>query len=178
MSVNYKILCEVKFLHEYYLTDKDGATIFEKPLQSDRLDFLRNRFQLQYPSVNEDLLYEPAEPAKTMLGNLHLRVIPSYSGFKLFTSVKEQILAGNIKAYKPSQGLADDLPVLIQLKRKNTAFDSFSNTSINRSIPASYYFTNRDMGVPLVSPILSRPVSSRDDTLRYEQGELAFDTGD
>jgi len=45
-------------MHEYYLTEKDGNTIFSKPLQQDRLDYLRNEFELGRESINQDLSFE------------------------------------------------------------------------------------------------------------------------
>lgn len=178
MSINYKILCEVKFLHEYYLTDKDGTTIFDKPLQADRLNFLRERFRFRYPSINEHLVYEPATAVKTLFSNYKLRVVESYSGFKLFTSVKEELLAGNIKAYKPVFPLPDNFPLLVQLRNKNSFLDTLSNGCYKKPLPGKYYFTNRDIGPSGIFPSLSMPPSIRNDALPYEQGELAFDTTD
>jgi hypothetical protein len=107
-----------------------------------------------------------------------LRVIQAYSGFKLFTSVKERMLAGGVKAYQPALDIADELSIFILLKRRNSFLDTFSNSSINRSLHARYYFTNRNLGNPQLSPVLSRFLPLRDDTITYEQGELVEDPGD
>ncbi len=178
MSVNYKILCEIKLLHEFYLTDKDGSNIFDLASQTDRITFLRKRFSFNYPSINNHLAYEPANPLKDVFKNFKLRVIPAYSGFKLFVSVKEQELPGNIIGYKPFLPLADDMPIIIQLRKRDNLLDSFSNSIVGKSLPSRYYFTNRDLGTTQSSPVLSRSIPLRNDTQTHEQGELAFDTGD
>lgn len=179
MAINYKILFEVKLLHEYYLTDKDGSTIFDKPIQSEKLEFLRKRFNYNYPSINDDLTYEVPASLKATFANNKLRLINVYSGFRVFASVKEEMLTGNIKAYKPSQSLPEDLPIIINLNNRNTLLDTLSNSSLKRLLPAKYYFSNRDLGGDgQLFPVLSRPLPFRDDTLQYEQGELALDQVD
>jgi hypothetical protein len=178
MEINYKILCEVKLLHEFYLTDSDGSTIFDLASQADRINFLRTRFAFNYPSINNHISFEPALAQKVAFENLKLRVISSYSGFKLFVSVKEEILPGNIKAYRPLMTLADTMPIIIRLAKKDTLLESFSNSTVKKPIPARYYFTNRNLGTAQLSPVLSRSLPVRNDLQTYEQGELAFDTGD
>jgi len=178
MITNYKILCEVKLLHEFYLTDKDGSTIFDLPAQQDKIDFLTKRFEFDYPSINNDLSYEPSENQKQVFENNKIRVIQSYSGFKVFVSVKEKMLAGNIKAYQHALNVADDLSIFILLKKRNNFLDSFSNSSIARAVHARYYFTNRNLGETKVPPVLSTFPPLRDDTIRYEQGQLVVDPSD
>ena len=178
MSVNYKPLCEVKLLHEYYLTARDGTTVFDLPVQADRLSFLKERFRFRYPSINEHLAFEPATAVGSLFSNYRLRVIESYSGFKLFTSVTEEMLPGGIKAYKPLFSIPENFPLLIQLRNKNFFLDTISNSSFKKPLRSKYYFTNRNLGAPRIFPSLTRSLSLRDDTLQYEQGELVFDPGD
>jgi hypothetical protein len=40
MALIYKILFEVKLIHEYFFTDKNGDTIFAQANQSDRINML------------------------------------------------------------------------------------------------------------------------------------------
>jgi len=171
MAVNYKILFEVRLLHEYYLTDKDGKTIFDLPVQQDRLEFLAERFRSDYPSINDDLAYELPESDKSMAA-LKLRVIEAYSGFRVFTPVSEQVLTGGIRAYKPSFAIPVDFPILIQLRKKSSSLDAISNSGIRQDLPARYYFTNRNLDESQVFPLLSRALPALDNTQRYEQGEL------
>jgi len=44
MAIIYKTLFEVKLLHEFYLTRKDGNTIFALPDQPARLKFLLDEY--------------------------------------------------------------------------------------------------------------------------------------
>ena len=83
MSIVYKILCEVKLMHEYYLTGSNGETIFDEALQQDRILFLQEQFINDIRSVNQDIEFVVPEMLQEMYKNYHLRIVPSYSGFKL-----------------------------------------------------------------------------------------------
>jgi hypothetical protein len=94
------------------------------------------------------------------------------------TRVLKQVLTDGSHIYKPVVPLADNFPILVQLQKKASALDTLSNSSSQRSLPASYYFTNRNPGAPQTYPLLSRTVPLRDDTQQYEQGELVRDSAD
>src|SRR5688572_6668671 len=113
----YKILCEVKWLHEYYLTRDKGETIFEKAAQSDRLDFLFDRFVKDLPSIHEDLEFLE-HPLNKTLGNYRVRILPSYAGFKLAIECKKDKLADNTVIYTPIIPLPDQLCFRIMVREK------------------------------------------------------------
>lgn len=178
MTINYKILCEVKLLHEYYLSDQDGTTIFDKALQQERLDYLQGRANFRQPSIEKDLVFEVPESAQAVFNNYKLRLVRSYSGFKIFAAVKEQALGGGIKGFRPEFSLHDSLPVIVSLRPQTPVLDTLSNSPLRKALPAKYYFTNRNLGDAQSFPVLSRPLPLRDDTLTYEQGDLVLDSGD
>lgn len=178
MTINYKILCEVKLLHEYYLSDQDGTTIFDKALQQERLDYLQGRANFRQPSIEKDLAFEVPESAQAVFSNHKLRLVRSYSGFKIFAAVKEQALGGGIKGFRPEFTLNDSLPIIVNLKPQTPVLETLSNSPLKKALPAKYYFTNRNLGDAQSFPVLSRPLPLRDDTLTYEHGELVLDPGD
>ncbi len=55
MPLIYKILCDVKWMHEYYLTGSNGQGVFDFPLQTDRLNFLFEQFRKDAPTINSNL---------------------------------------------------------------------------------------------------------------------------
>lgn len=178
MTINYKILCEVKLLHEYYLSDQDGTTIFDKALQQERLDYLQGRANFRQPSIEKDLSFEVPEPTQTLFSNYKMRLVRSYSGFKIFTAVKEQALGGGIKGFRPELSLPDSLPIIISLKPQTPVLETLSNSPLRKALPAKYYFTNRNLGEAQSFPTLSRPLPLRNDSLTYGQGDLVLDPGD
>src|SRR4030095_3909606 len=114
----YKILCEVKWLHEYYLTRDKGETIFQEPTQSDRLDFLFDRFVKDLPSIHEDLQFME-HPLNKTFSNYHIRVLPSYAGFKLAVKCKKGKLADGTVVYAPIVALPDQLCLRVMIREKN-----------------------------------------------------------
>jgi len=177
MPLIYKTLLEVKLLHEYYLTDSDGSTIFDKASQDLRLSYLEDRSRRGMPSIDNDLSYTIPDPVQSTFSHYHLRLIPAYSGFRIMIQVIPVSLPGNITAYQPLTPLPDDLPIIIFLNRKNPFLDNFTNSRVQRILPAGYFFTNQDIPLPRTFPFLSSPVAPRDNSYTYEQGELSLNTG-
>lgn len=178
MTINYKILCEVKLLHEYYLSGPDGTTIFDKALQQERLDYLQDRANFRQPSIEKDLAFEVPEPALAIFTNYKLRLVRSYSGFKIFTAVKEVALDGGVKGFRPEASFPDNLPIIIGLKPQTPVMETLSNGPLRKALPAKYYFTNRSLGEAQSFPVLSRPLPLRDDAAAYGQGDLVLDASD
>src|SRR6476619_2596672 len=92
MAVIYKILFEVRVLHEYYLTQADGQSIFNLANQVDRIEFIKNRFLQDDRSINSELSFNLPDPLKKIFDNYHLRLLPVYSGCKVAIEVKRQTL--------------------------------------------------------------------------------------
>ena len=57
-SLIYKTLFEIKLMHEFYLTEKDGNTIFDLADQKDRINFLLNQYTIDRSSVNKDIEFK------------------------------------------------------------------------------------------------------------------------
>src|SRR4051812_45513931 len=109
MALIYKTLFEVKLLHEYYLTEKDGTTIFEKVLLQDRMNFLNNKYSFDLPSISDDMEFEIPEEAKEVFAGHRMRLLKSYSGFKVVIGVTKSIRADGSIEYRPLVSLKDDV---------------------------------------------------------------------
>jgi hypothetical protein len=171
----YKILCEVKWLHEYYLTRDKGETIFEKPVQSDRLNFLFDRFEKDLPSIHEDLEFE-SHPLNNTLKNYRIRVLPSYAGFKLAISCKKEKLADNTIVYAPVIPLPDQLCLRIMTREKKNINRFSAETSASPLTPI-LYFSNNDIPAARTFPFLSSPLPGFVATQPYVQSEIALHAG-
>ena len=174
MSVIYKTLFEVKLMHEYYLTKKDGAVVFENPDQPSRLNFLEDEFTIERPSVNDDISFEFPESLKQKYESLHLRILPTYSGCRIVVRVQEQILSDQSVVYQPLVPLSDKLNIFILLNRKNFNIDNYSNARVKRSCSSTYFFTNLDNISPRTFPFLTSSIAAQDNSFIYEQGELSM----
>lgn len=174
MSVIYKTLFEVKLMHEYYLTKKDGAVVFENSDQPSRLNFLDEEFTVERPSINDDISFEFPDTLKQKYESLHLRILPTYSGCRVVVRVQEQIFSDQTVVYQPLVPLSNTLNIFILLTRKNFNIDSYSNARIKRSCSSTYIFSNLDSLSPRTFPFLTSSVPTQVSSFIYEQGELSL----
>jgi len=171
----YKILCEVKWLHEYYLMRDHGETIFEKAAQADRLSFLYEQFAKDLPSIHEDLEFL-VHPLNHTFNNYHIRLLPSYAGFKLAVKCRKEKLADNTVVYSPVADLPDQLCLRVMIREKRD-IQRFSAEIAARPFKPAWYFTNDDVPFPKTAPFLSAPIPTFSASQTYAQGELALHAG-
>lgn len=172
MSIVYKIVCEVKLMHEYYLTGSNGQTVFDEALQDDRIDFLQQQFINDNRTVNQDIEFVIPEMLQEMYRSYHLRIIPSYSGFKLAARCIRQKLADGTTVYEPFVSLPNSLPIYVLLRAKNN-ISSFSSIPFDKPLQSAYFFTNDDFPGVKSFPFLASSVPAFDAAKIYEQGEIA-----
>jgi hypothetical protein len=170
MSLVYKTILDVKIMHEYYLTDKEGNSIFSKPLQQDRLDYLANEFELGRESINQDLSYEFPSYLKSMYDDLGVKIIPAYSGFRVVVRVKPITLADDSLVFQPNSALPDNIFVCVM--KRNSAFDSYTQSIFKDAFPAISLFSNDELTAPRNFPFLTNSISSFSASKDYQQGEL------
>ena len=172
-SLIYKTLFEVKLMHEFYVTEKDGTVVFQLADQKDRINFLLSQYAIDRESVNKDVAFKFPEEFKSKYDGYYLKLLPTYSGCKVALQVKQIILPDNSLVYKPFIPLPDDLNIHIQIDRKNNAIDAYTNKLISTAVPSMYLFSNENLLSSKTFPFLTANVSAFDAGKFYEQGELA-----
>lgn len=173
MNTVYKILFEMRLLHEFYLTDKEGKNIFDFPAQADRLNFLKQRFDADAENIEDEIAFEIPEKTKVLFDNYHLKLVPSYAGFKIAVNVIPKKLPGGTVVYEPKYTLPDDLCISVLAIKKSQRLDSFTNAKMEKLLPATYYFSNENTVTgPRIFPFLSADITAFDAGATYEQGEL------
>jgi hypothetical protein len=179
MRTLYKILFEVKVLHEFYLTDPQGSSVFDLAAQPDRLQFLLSRFAADVASVNEDLQFCLSDEQKALFRNYHMVLINSYSGFQVAIEVNDTQLADGTTVYTPVITPGDDLNMLIGVRETRSFLDQITNGRLSTAVKAARYFSNEKVFDAKLSPSLSSPLQTTMAGYTYEQGELAsFGAGD
>jgi hypothetical protein len=173
MPVIYKILVEVKVLHEFYLTQTDGQTIFNLPAQSDRIEFLRNQFLRSERNITSELFFDQPVILNKIFENYHLKLLPAYAGCKIAIEVKRQTLPDGTVVYTPKVPLPEDLNIFLLLTKINDTPDAYTNTRMKRTNNSVYYFSNENIPDGKTFPSLSNPISAFDAALAYEQGDPA-----
>jgi hypothetical protein len=172
MTTIYKILAEVKILHEYYLTDADGKSIFSLGLIADRKQFLQDFYLKGQKGIHSDISFSFSP--ESIYKEYHLKLLPTYSGFKIGVEVNRKLSGGQV-AFTPVIDLPAGTLINVLVKGVDSRIKSFTNSRIQGLINASYFFTNDLSG--LSSPFLSQPINNEDTTYPYEQGELAVVLG-
>ncbi|WP_440133005.1 hypothetical protein [Chitinophaga sancti] len=173
MQTIYKILFEVKVLHEYYLTNPKGDTVFDLDNQADRLIFLNDRLDKDAASVNNDISFDLTPELLQLFKDHHLRLLPSYSGCKVGIEVNASFLPDGTRVYTPKIPLPADLPITLFIRVKNPVFHTITNSRIVTPVPATYYFSNDSVLSALNFPSLSSRIADFTAGYTYEQGELA-----
>jgi len=173
MALIYKILFEVKLIHEFFFTDKNGDTIFMQPTQSARMSVLLDEFSGDRNSINNDVNFEFPENLLTLYKNYNLKIIPGYSGCKVAIRVNQKTLSDNTLVYEPFEPVPDNFDINILLSKKNNLIEGYSNSVISRPVQSLYYFTNETSVSPKTFPFLTNDISALDSGRKYQQGELA-----
>ncbi len=172
MAVIYKILFEVNLLHEYYLTNIDGKTIFELPDQDSRIDHLHKEYEKGRESVSKDLEFHFPDEFKQSYESYCLKLLPTYSGFRLAVRVDRKKLQDGTIVYKPLIAMPNDLNIFVIFSKRSSVLDNYSNIKINSPLPGTYYFTNQKTLSDKSFPFLTNPIAEFDSNHTYEQGEL------
>lgn len=172
MNTLYKTLFEVRILHGFYQTDSDGSSIFDLP-PAGRTTFLANRLARGERSITSDLRFIIPEPAMATYSNYHLRLLSTYSGYKVAVECN-RITGGPLTEFAPKVPLPASLNIPLLIMRTGTDLDAISNTRMLRNLQTAFYFSNETVFNAKTAPFLSEPVPALDGGYAYEQGELAL----
>ncbi len=172
MPILYKTICETKILHEYFLTREDGSSIFDKALPQERLDYLLEEASNDRDTINNDLEFAFPEVFKNDYASMDLKVIPSYSGFKLAGKVTALPQPDGSIQYTPYSQIPAGINIYILANRKEVRVDSYTNARMKRTFPATWFFSADDLADVKTGPFLTNAISNYDATFNYEQGEL------
>jgi hypothetical protein len=173
LKLLYKILFEVKILHEYYLTNPDQTSVFQNAKQADRLAWLSTRFAKEQPVISEDVQFRLSSSMARMFKNQKLILLNSYSGFQVAIQVNEVPQSGGSVAYAPAIALSADFNMVILMTQQVGQFGLLTNGRMGRPIPSLYYFSNEKLTSAKTAPVLSTAISAQSSTYAYEQGELS-----
>ncbi|OQP60586.1 hypothetical protein A3860_32750 [Niastella vici] len=171
----YKILCEVKWLHEYYCTLEKGETIFEKAAQQDRMNFLFDRFVKDLPSIHEDLEFV-AHSTNNTFPDHYVRVLPAYAGFKLAVQCRKEKLMDGTIVYRPFVNLPNELCLRIMVRPKKN-ISRYSAEISPGPLQPLWYFSSNDLTAARTFPFLTAPIPAFVNTQSYVQSELALHAG-
>jgi len=172
----YKTLVNVFVMHEYYLSDWKGNTVFDLPLQIDRVNYVMTKCSGDMTSINDHIKYVIPQSQIPIFQNYGIQLCREASGFKLVVEVIESILPDGTIAYTPRTPFPANINLQVLIVSDDYFIESVSNTKIEAPIPGAYYFSNENTTGVRTFPALTSPISARG-TSKYEQGELTFSVG-
>jgi hypothetical protein len=173
MKLLYKILFEVKILHEYYLTNPDQTSVFQDAKQADRLTWLSNRFAKDQPVLSDDVQFQLPSCMTRLFKNQKMILLKSFSGFQVAIQVNEIPQSGGTFEYAPAVPLPANCNMLILVRQQVGQFGRLTNSRMQRPVQSLYYFSNEKLTTPKTAPVLSTAISAQSSTYTYEQGELS-----
>ena len=176
ITVDYKILFEVRVLHDYYLygadplgTGGEAKSFFamDTPAQSARLQALLRSGRYD---MRGELDFVVGSAGRAAFGDFRLRMITTPTGFYVGMEVQPAKPATPPGRFRPAIAPAKDTVLTFGLAFLNPSFGAISNVRLDRDADSLYYFSNtgRHDGLSL-----SRPVESLAAGQRYRMGDLA-----
>jgi len=172
----YKTLFEVKFLHEFFLVNESGNSVFDVANATDRETFLTSMFTSDHENIGRDISFDFPDEFKQTYRGYYLKLFTTYTGFKVAIQVNKVVMPDNSIQYQPFVSLPDDLNIFIIATKNNSLIDVYSNARISRSVPALYFFSNDNISDAKVFPFITSNISTEKTGYAYEQGELAIDS--
>jgi len=173
MSFIYKTLFTINILHEYFLTNPEGKTVFDEITPGGRMQFLLNEFSLGHVSVSNELDFMFPESMQSDYENYGLKILPAYSGCRVAIRVKQIVQNDGSTVYEPQSALPSSMPIYLLVDKRNNTIDRFSNTPVQPAFPGIQFFSNSNPGNDKIFPSLTAKVEDFDGARVYEQGELA-----
>ena len=170
-KIVFKRLFEVQILQEYFLFDETGTTIFDLNPTS-QADLLRAKLATHQYNVKSEFLIQPTKDTVRLLNSFKLKYANTGLGFIVGAEVEVIETDGNT-FYRPIINWYPQTRLKFVLQSKNPHFNSITNSRINNTIPANYFFTNSGKTPKNNILSLSSPVADVEPTHQYEMGELA-----
>lgn len=178
-SVEYKILFEVRFLHDYYLygvdPGGDGRTksFFAMSAKSQSARLVELLKSGQY-DIRKDLDVIVGAADERLIKSLRMKFVRTATGFFLGMQVKRVVSSSGEIRFQPVISPSEDTCITIGLSIANPFFGSISNLRLDQDVDKIYYFTNEGVHHDLS---LASPISQIVPGQQYRMGDLALVTG-
>ncbi len=179
ISVEYKILFEVKFLHDYYLYglepggDGSAKSFFAMSEQNQSVRLAEQLKSGQY-DIRRDLDAIIGVSDEKLINNLRMKFVKTATGFFVGMQVKRiTSLNGEIR-FQPVITPDEDTHITIGLSSVNPFFGSISNLRLEQNTDNIYFFSNENPHHPLS---LASPISQIVPGQQYRMGDLAVVAG-
>lgn len=168
--ISYKVLFEVRILHDYYLEDNLGKSFYELDPTAQNALLISKLRDRKYDILKDlEILLSPAD--SIIFKNFHLKMVKTPTGFYLGAEVKPPVVFDGKERFSMQITPPDDIQLTFGLAATSGFFSSITNVRADRDTTSPlYYFTNAGNHS---GTSLSVPVSPIAGGTTYEMGDLA-----
>lgn len=178
-AIEYKILFEVRLLHDYYLSGLEpngGNSVksyfaMSKENQKARLAELLNG---QRYNIGNDLDVVTSTIDKSLFNKLRMKLVKTATGFFLGVQVERVQSSGGETHFRPVIIPPKDTVLTFGLSIKRSLFGAISNFRLDRDVDNIYLFTNEG---PHDGFSLASPINTLVPGQKYRMGDLARVSG-
>lgn len=168
-TTEYKVLCEVHFLHDYYLIDSSYKSFFAQNKEQQQLLLNRKLQAGKYDmSRNFELLLN--KEAMELIKNHKMRLMPSPLGFSIAMEVKSEPQADGSIRYRPAISFTENAELYLGMNIVNPLFSNITSVELHQTDKYIYSFSNTGNHS---ENTLSKPIPNLDTNQFYRIGDLA-----
>lgn len=172
-TIEYKILCEVHILHDYFLMDNHNNSFFAKDVAQQQL-LLGRKVQKGSYDISRWLELLLDKSNREALNNYKLRLMPTALGFAVAMEVKSELQSDGTIRYRPVIVPKEDFTLSIGLNPLNRLFANVSNISLEARDQKIYQFSNVNRSA---ENTLSATIPAYRPNQMYQMGDLALLNG-
>lgn len=167
LIVEYKILFELRILHDYYLINRKGDSVF--PMERKDWEGLQKKLRFGHYDISKDIDFILSREEHKKFQNYRLKMVRTPLGFYVGIEVKTETHDNGDRRYRPFIKPHEDAVLVFGLKPLNSLFGNITNISLSRNDNKIYHFSNRGKRV---ENTLSSPVPAITDGQFYQMGDL------
>lgn len=168
VTIEYKILFEVRFLHDYYLADRSGNSFFSLELNAQDA-LLEEKLKKERYDIHADFELLMSQRDQSFFRNQKMKLIKTKLGFFVGIEVEVEKSGGGKLIYRPMIPLRPDAELKIGLGLKNQFFINISNLPLTSKQDELLYFTNTG---EKIDNFLARPIAKLEKGQEYNMGDL------
>lgn len=175
ISIEYKILFELRIVHDYYLIDNSGGSVFALPT-IEREDLLQARLRVGRYDLRGDFDFFLNREDLKKLRDYRIKFVKTPMGFFAAMEVESEEDGNGNRRYRPFIPPPPDAYLAFGLNAVNPFIGNITELHLGDADGLIYYFSNTGThdDNALASPV---PLLVTDGSRNYLMGELAQDPG-
>jgi hypothetical protein len=169
ITIEYKILFEVRFLHDYYLTDRTGNSYYSLTDEAQS-SLIEERLKKERYDIHTDIELLLSQETRTFLKNHRMKLVKTKLGFFVGMEVDAEKSGGGKLIYRPVIPPKNDAELIFGLGTNNPLFQNLTNLPFATDENDLLYFTNTG---EKEKNILSQPIAELEEGQDYHMGDLS-----